>query len=99
MSETASDQELLADIDYLCKVWAKIQTDGKSASERSLVFYDLSLPRRMLRDVVNEKTVSIRVDSKETYLQLKEFAELYVSQAVKHCTIIRASARFSILQH
>jgi ribonuclease G len=83
MSETASDQELLADIDYLYKVWAKIQTDGKSASERSLVFYDLSLPRRMLRDVVNEKTVSIRVDSKETYLQLKEFAELYVSQAVK----------------
>jgi ribonuclease G len=83
MSESATDKELLADIDYLYKVWAKIQADGKNASERSLVFYDLSLPRRMLRDVVNEKTVSIRVDSKETYLQLKEFAELYVSQALK----------------
>ena len=83
MSETASDAELLTDIEYLQKVWAKIQADSQKANERSLVFYDLSLPRRMLRDVVNDDTVSIRVDSKETYAQLKEFAELYVAKAVK----------------
>jgi ribonuclease G len=83
MSETASDAELLADIEYLQKVWAKIQEDSKHADERSLVFYDLSLPRRMLRDVVNDQTVSIRVDSTATYEQLKEFAELYVAKAVK----------------
>lgn len=83
MSENASDAELLNDIEYLQKVWAKIQLDSQSASERSLVFYDLSLPRRMLRDVVNDETVSIRVDSKATYAQLKEFAELYVAKAVK----------------
>ena len=83
MSEAASDQELLADIEYLQKVWAKIKAGSQSAGERSLVFYDLSLPRRILRDVVNDQTVSIRVDSKETYIQLKEFAELYVAKAVK----------------
>jgi len=83
MSETASDAELLADIDYLQKVWAKIQLDSQSAGERSLIFYDLSLPRRILRDVVNDETVSIRVDSKETFAQLKEFADLYVAKAVK----------------
>ena len=63
MSETASDAELLNDIEYLQKVWAKIQLDSKKADERSLVFYDLRLPRRILRDVVNDDTVSIRVDS------------------------------------
>jgi ribonuclease G len=83
MSETASDQELLNDIEYLQKVWAKIQADSQHADEKSLVFYDLSLPRRMLRDVVNDDTVSIRVDSKATFEQLKEFAELYVAKAVK----------------
>jgi ribonuclease G len=83
MSETASDEELLNDIEYLQKVWSKIQADSKSAGERSLVFYDLSLPRRMLRDVVNDDTISIRVDSKATYAQLKEFADLYVAKAVK----------------
>ncbi len=83
MSEAASDAELLADIEYLQKVWKKIQRDSKNSDERSLVFYDLSLPRRMLRDVVNDQTVSIRVDSKATYEQLKEFAELYVAKAVQ----------------
>lgn len=83
MSESATDQELLADVAYLEKVWEKIQEDSKVATERSLIFYDLSLPRRVLRDVVNADTVSIRVDSKETYLLMKEFAELYVTNAVK----------------
>ena len=86
MSENATDEELLADIAYLEKVWEKIKEDSKVATERSLIFYDLSLPKRVLRDVVNADTVSIRVDSKETYERMKEFAELYVVNAVKPLT-------------
>jgi ribonuclease G len=82
MCETATDAELLADIEYLQKVWSKIQVESQQASERTLIFYDLSLPKRILRDVVCDDTVSIRVDSKEMYGHLKEFAELYVSRAV-----------------
>jgi ribonuclease G len=83
MSENASDEELLADIEYLRRVWAKIQTESKTVGERSLIFYDLSLPRRILRDVVCKETTNIRVDSREMFERLKEFAELYVSHAVK----------------
>ncbi len=86
MSETATDQELLADIEYLQKVWLKIQADSLNAVERSLVFCDLSLPKRILRDVVNGETHSIRVDSKETYQTMKAFAESYVSNAIKPLT-------------
>lgn len=82
MCETASDAELLADIEYLQKVWSKIQVESLQASERTLIFYDLSLPKRILRDVVCDDTISIRVDSKEMFGHLKEFAELYVSRAV-----------------
>jgi ribonuclease G len=83
MSENATDEELLADIEYLRKVWQKIQTESTKVGERSLIFYDLSLPRRILRDVVCTETTSIRVDSREMFERLKEFAELYVSHAVK----------------
>lgn len=86
MSENATDEELLADIEYLRKVWQKIQTESKTVGERSLIFYDLSLPRRILRDVVCTETTSIRVDSREMFGRLKEFAELYVSHAVKPLT-------------
>lgn len=83
MSENATDEELLADIGYLQKVWTKIEQDSKTAVERSLIFYDLSLPRRVLRDVVTPDTVNIRVDSEETYQLMKEFAELYVTNALE----------------
>jgi ribonuclease G len=83
MSETATDAELLADVDYLQKVWSNIQAASHGAAERSLVFQDLSLPMRVLRDVVNEETERILVDSRETYQKLLEFAKLYAAGAVK----------------
>lgn len=82
MSEAASDEELLADIDYLNKVWSNIQGASHGVSTRSLVFQDLSLPMRILRDVVNEETSYIRVDSREKFESLSAFAEHYATQAL-----------------
>ncbi|ROH87269.1 ribonuclease G [Pseudomethylobacillus aquaticus] len=82
MSETASDDELLADIEYLHKVWSNIQTASHGAAERSLVFQDLSLPMRVLRDVVNTHTSRILVDSSETHQKLVDFAEHYALGAL-----------------
>ena len=83
MSETASDEELIADIAYLDKVWSNIQAASHGAQERSLVFQDLNLPMRVLRDVVNETTDRIVVDSRETFQKLSEFATLYAASALK----------------
>ncbi len=83
MSETATDEELLADIDYLQKVWNNIQASSRTAGSRSLVFQDLSLPMRVMRDVVNGETERILVDSRETYQKLLEFGELYAQSAVR----------------
>ncbi|MDZ4098493.1 MAG: Rne/Rng family ribonuclease, partial [Methylophilaceae bacterium] len=83
MSETATDEELLADIDYLQKVWRNIQASSATAANRSLVFQDLNLPMRVLRDVVSSHTERILVDSRESYQSLIEFGEQYAQRAVK----------------
>ena len=83
MSETASDEELIADIAYLDKVWSNIQAASHGAQERSLVFQDLNLPMRVLRDVFNEKTDRVIVDSRETFQKLSEFAAHYAASALK----------------
>jgi ribonuclease G len=83
MSETATDEELLADIEYLQKVWSNIEAASRNAAERSLIFQDLNLPMRILRDVVNENTDHILVDSRETFQSLLSFAEHYAVSAVK----------------
>ncbi len=82
MSEAATDAELLADIDYLSKTWAHIQAKSVEAPERSLIFQDLNLPMRVLRDVVCDDTEIVRVDSAETYQKLLDFAHLYAIAAV-----------------
>jgi ribonuclease G len=79
LAETATDEELLADLEYLHKVWANIQASNGEASRGSLVYQDLTLPLRVLRDVVNENTGRILVDSGETYQKMLEFAEHYAS--------------------
>ncbi|HNZ55797.1 MAG TPA: ribonuclease G [Methylophilaceae bacterium] len=83
MSETATDAELLADIDYLTKTWAHIQSKSTQVPERSLIFQDLNLPMRALRDVLCETTEAVRVDSSETYQKLVDFANVYAVTAVK----------------
>jgi len=82
MSEMATDAELLADIDYLTKTWAHIQAKSTTVPERTLIFQDLSLPMRTLRDVLCEDTEVVRVDSSETYQKLVDFANLYAITAL-----------------
>ncbi|HEX5539735.1 MAG TPA: ribonuclease G [Methylophilaceae bacterium] len=82
MSETASDAELLADVEYLHKVWSNIQAASRSATDRSLIFQDLNLPMRVLRDMLCEETEHIVVDSRETCQKLLDFARLYATNAV-----------------
>lgn len=77
MSETATDEELIADIDYLNKTWAHIREKSVTAPERSLIFQDLNLPMRVLRDVLCDDTEAVRIDSSETYQKLVDFAHLY----------------------
>jgi ribonuclease G len=43
-----------------------------------LVFEELPLPQRIIRDLANQDTVKIQVDSKEVYSKLKEFVDEFV---------------------
>lgn len=82
-AETASDQELQADIHYLTKVWAHIQQQAKLCPPESLLYQDLPLSLRVLRDMVGESTQHILVDSTENYHRMIGFAQAYVNNAVE----------------
>ena len=79
---TAGDGHTLADFEsdlqYLHRVWTEIIEKQKSATAPCLLFADLQLSRRVLRDVIRPETERLWVDSQETYQQLIEFAERYM---------------------
>lgn len=77
MAEDASDADLQADVDYLRKTWNNITQLAKTKPAPSLLFQDLDLAQRVMRDFVNDETASIQVDSRENYQKLQQFGELY----------------------
>jgi ribonuclease G len=82
MAETASDNDLLADIEYLNKLWHKLQEQAQTSSAPSLLYQELDISLRVLRDFVNAETGRILVDSRETYQRMSTFAHDYISSAV-----------------
>lgn len=82
--EDASDQELSDDITYLRKAWARIKDASVRLPPMSLLHQDLSLLQRVLRDLVGERTQTIRVDSREQFDTLRAFGlEFMPSAATK----------------
>ena len=77
MAESASEAELAKDIEYLRKLWRDILTQSTTAAPPSLLYQELSLAQRVLRDFVNPETARIVIDSRENFQRLTNFAAEY----------------------
>jgi len=82
MAETATDDELSSDITYLRKIWAELRQAAKSAAPPAVLYEDLTLSQRVLRDLVTRDTSRILLDSRENYHKLLGFAQEYMPQVV-----------------
>ncbi|MEQ1657602.1 MAG: ribonuclease G [Hylemonella sp.] len=80
--EDSSDAELGEDIAYLRKTWARIKDASTRLPPKSLLHLDLNLLQRVLRDLVSEHTVTIKVDSREQYESLRAFGMEFMPAAV-----------------
>jgi len=80
--EDSSDAELGEDIAYLRKTWARIKDASTRLPPKSLLHQDLNLLQRVLRDLVSEHTVTIKVDSREQYEALRNFGTEFMPAAV-----------------
>ena len=78
LAETASEDELRADLEYLRKLWGVLREKSLGAAPPKLLYQDLSLSQRVLRDMVNAETDRVIVDSRETFQKLAAFAEQYM---------------------
>jgi ribonuclease G len=77
VAEGADPEALAADLRYLMKLWGVIQERCRQSSVKSLVHEDLSLPLRVLRDMVTGDVERVLVDSRSDFEAMQEFAEIY----------------------
>lgn len=74
-AEAAREAEILADIRYVRRLWLQISQQTQIAASPSVIYEDLSLALRTLRDLVSPRTEKVRVDSRETFQKIELFVQ------------------------
>jgi len=77
-AEDATEQDLTNDLDYLRVLWGRILERRASSGTPSMLYQELSLAQRVLRDIATEETTTIHVDSRENFQKLEQFATQFV---------------------
>jgi ribonuclease G len=81
-AECVEESILIADMTFLVKLWESISEKILTAKAKQFIHKDLPLSIRTLRDLYKESIERIRVDSRETYHRLVEFANVFVPEIV-----------------
>src|SRR5262245_3037686 len=77
--EGTSEADLEADVKYLSSVWEQIQERKGRVSAPAVLFEELALPLRAIRDFSNPRTRRIAIDDTDTHRTMQEFLTRFVA--------------------
>ena len=86
MAEEATDDEFAADMAYLRRRWTQILDETRPVAEAGaarerkprLLYAELSLAHRVLRDIAGPTTQTVVVDNRVTLEDMREFSRTYM---------------------
>ena len=73
----ASEEELRSDLRFLLNLWTDIKTRSESSKSPALIYHDLNLVERVLRDQVTDNFSAIWVDTETQYEQVLRFLQRF----------------------
>ena len=82
-AQGASDEELRADIRFLKNLWAEIKNRADNGKSPALIYHDLNVVERVLRDQVTSDFSAIWVDTEQEYERILRFANRFQPALVR----------------
>lgn len=76
-SEGCTEEDLKRDVDYLMLLWENIQKKKDKVHSPQLLYNDLNLALRSVRDLLSQDIDTVIIDSREEYNRLLDFANTY----------------------
>jgi Rne/Rng family ribonuclease len=76
-AQGADEQELRADIRFLKGLWNEIRTRAENSKPPALIYHDLNVVERILRDQVTSDFSAIWVDTEQEYERILRFANRF----------------------
>jgi ribonuclease G len=82
-AEGASEEDLRADLRFLLNLWADIKKRSDDSKSPALIYHDLSLIERILRDQVSSDFATIWVDTEADYERIVRFLNHFSPSLVR----------------
>ncbi len=79
-AEGVESWALRADMQFLQRLWESIRERAQEARPGEIIYEDLPLELRILRDFVGDEVEKVRIDSREGYDRLARFAGKFVPE-------------------
>lgn len=80
VAEGVTEVELESDLQFLRRLWESIRHKIKQVKPPAIVYEDLPLNMRALRDMAHAGVERIRIDSRETFQRAQEFVQALVPE-------------------
>jgi ribonuclease G len=77
-SQGRSEDDFIADIEFLGRLWENIQKKKERTSAPALMHNELDLVFRIIRDVFTRDVDKMVIDSPDEYQRVKEFIDSYI---------------------
>ena len=82
-AEGASEEDLRSDLRFLLNLWADIKARSESSKSPALIYHDLNLIERILRDQVTDNFSAIWVDSESEYERVLRFLQRFQPSLIR----------------
>ena len=82
-ADGASEDDLRADIRFLISLWTEIKQRSDTAKAPALIYHDLNLVERILRDQVSDNFSTIWVDTEMEYERIVRFLNRFQPSLVR----------------
>lgn len=83
-AEGVSEAALQFDLRYLQQTWQTIKVNAGQVKTNGLIYEDLPLALRALRDLAVSHLEKIRIDSRENYQRIKAFAQAFIPELANY---------------
>ena len=80
VAEGVTEDELRADIPFVYKLWHDLADRIKSSKAPSIIYEDLPLYMRTVRDLMRPHIEKVRIDSRESFQSMENFAKHYAPE-------------------
>jgi ribonuclease G len=77
-AEGATAEALRGDMMFLRKLWDAISASEAAARPGSVIYEDLPLSIRVMRDMLGDQVEKVRIDSRESYQRVQDFCNRFM---------------------